>query len=1059
MSHTASATSAEVSDLRRRLLRRKPTKSAENASLKRLLDAYLRPDAAGPEVHDDQIVHLPPRPYPGLRSFLRNESEFFFSRDQDVENLIERVSNRQALMVLGGSGTGKSSLLRAGLLPRITGIEPLPGREGAWYAVAARPETVPVTRLADAIWQSVLIRVWRNGRTRPTLFSQLGILAHEIDPDETSAGIAVTARVREWLRPRGRRTAAPEWGLARVQQEIFALELRAAGTGLTAPPNLVVIIDQFEEIFREGIDIEERQELLRIIAAVRADESAKVQLILVMRSEDTHRCAQIPLLAELLNDRPYYVPWLTEKQLRNAIVQPAREVFEDWSVLLGDGQAAPFDRTLVKDLLQEAAALQQVAEASADHLPLLQHGLEAIWDTALRRMDDISEVIVPRFTKADLPGGSLTQCLLLRAGEAKKAAETAYERALTERRQKASTPLINRPRFPGAGLAVRAAFCELTSLDENRRVHRTFCTPRQIAENRFGRDDDVLRAGLLAVLKTFEAHGYLSRGRSGFDVSHEALPRNWQDCEEWLREDARAAEALIDTAAPGAELSRSKATEVGQLLERDFGPYSESWLSAAVAGVLSLQISNREAAQKEARAIVGRARQRFRKYRSRHRLVFWIQVGSAALFLIVLLLGSLLVNAAAREQLVKATWIASQHSGSALQQSVGEEANELAAASRFMEPENFLDRWTLRVAHWQANIPWPIRPALPEENIAWATLDRAERTVFGTTFAVKRDAPPPSGEQARFSCASADGGVVRATNAGSIGGVSVGLETGGEVRFLGADGPVEPLQPIQIQTSGITDFCLSSDGRILVTLSKSSATPNIYTLEWLHLCSSSVNCDPVQSVRLKAIHNESRHNPNDGPATDASIQGRVLDISGSDPTGLRRVWFGSPNTSFVAFFYEGLAEPILEGHETSGLHFEDLHWTGWAGIERAEPIMLPTTDPSRTYSLLPLRFSAASKDGMRSTRHTFRVIRADAEPFFETPLEGWELQSAAIVGVAATGADLFLKDETGGIWRIALHVARRWELYRMAVFASPRSQYTWTDACWNLGCERLLVGP
>src|SRR5262245_59420903 len=58
----------------------------------------------------------PPAPYPGLRSFARNESELFFARKQQIDGLIQRLTNSNIMVVLGGSGCGKSSLVRAGLI-------------------------------------------------------------------------------------------------------------------------------------------------------------------------------------------------------------------------------------------------------------------------------------------------------------------------------------------------------------------------------------------------------------------------------------------------------------------------------------------------------------------------------------------------------------------------------------------------------------------------------------------------------------------------------------------------------------------------------------------------------------------------------------------------------------------------------------------------------------------------------------------------------------------------------------------------------------------------------
>jgi hypothetical protein len=107
-------------------------------------DAYLIPPAAVAEAWEDQFDYLlvPPNPYRGLEPFTAEHAEAFFGRDTEIENLHERVTAQPVTVVVGPSGVGKSSLVQAGLIPRLRRSEPWaialtrPGRD-PWYRIAS----------------------------------------------------------------------------------------------------------------------------------------------------------------------------------------------------------------------------------------------------------------------------------------------------------------------------------------------------------------------------------------------------------------------------------------------------------------------------------------------------------------------------------------------------------------------------------------------------------------------------------------------------------------------------------------------------------------------------------------------------------------------------------------------------------------------------------------------------------------------------------------------------------------------------------------------------------
>ncbi|HWB80947.1 MAG TPA: hypothetical protein VG755_38555, partial [Nannocystaceae bacterium] len=89
-------------------------------------------------------------PFIGLRPFEEEDHHLFFGREEHVDEILERMKANRFLAVVGTSGSGKSSLIRAGLLPRLEQGLSLRGR-GFWRVAAMFPGSDPVRRLASAL--------------------------------------------------------------------------------------------------------------------------------------------------------------------------------------------------------------------------------------------------------------------------------------------------------------------------------------------------------------------------------------------------------------------------------------------------------------------------------------------------------------------------------------------------------------------------------------------------------------------------------------------------------------------------------------------------------------------------------------------------------------------------------------------------------------------------------------------------------------------------------------------------------------------------------------------
>src|SRR5215471_15424532 len=94
-------------------------------------------------------------PYPGLRPFESHEAEIFFGREQHVDRLLEILQREHFLAVIGPSGSGKSSLVRAGMLPALAAG--WLGTGSDWRMVIMRPGDRPLRRLATGLLEPTVL--------------------------------------------------------------------------------------------------------------------------------------------------------------------------------------------------------------------------------------------------------------------------------------------------------------------------------------------------------------------------------------------------------------------------------------------------------------------------------------------------------------------------------------------------------------------------------------------------------------------------------------------------------------------------------------------------------------------------------------------------------------------------------------------------------------------------------------------------------------------------------------------------------------------------------------
>jgi hypothetical protein len=435
------------------------------------------------------LVVTPERanPFPGLRSFEPDEEHLFFGREEQIDQLLGRLRQTRFLSVVGASGSGKSSLVRSGLIPSLhSGFMAKAG--SSWRIALLRPGGNPVRNLAIAFESSDVI----GG-----------------DP---SLGEMGRALVESSLRRSAR-------GLVDLVRE----------ARLPAGTNVLVIVDQFEELFRfkraqtNPNARDEAVAFVKLLLAAAAQDEVPVYVVLTMRSEFIGHCTEFPGLAEAVNAGQYLIPRLTRDELRLAITGP---------VAVSGSEISP---RLVTRLLNEVGD-------DPDQLPILQHALMrtwAHWATRQAAAWSSRSATVAGGPPIDLDNydsiGTMENALSLHAEEAYAELTGERERQITERIFSALTDMT--PEAAGIRRPSRVQeLCEIAGAS---------------------------RAEVVSVIERFRAPGRSFLLPSSdvplddqtiVDLSHESLMRVWTRLSAWTYAEARSAE-IYKRVSQGAALS------------------------------------------------------------------------------------------------------------------------------------------------------------------------------------------------------------------------------------------------------------------------------------------------------------------------------------------------------------------------------------------------------------------------------------------------------------------------------------------------------------------------
>ena len=419
-------------------------------------------------------------PYPGLRPFEFDESHIFFGRDGQSEEMLNRLGQNRFLAVVGVSGSGKSSLVRAGLLPLLHGGF-MAGAGSGWKIAVFRPGDNPIHNMAKSL-------------------SELGICEINLEGGETprkSPGPKQDTATTRYLK-----MALVETILRRSALGLIDL---VRHSNLQQHEKLLVVVDQFEEIFRFKEKSEsphpedEASAFIKLILEAVQDETEQIYVILTMRSDFLGDCAQFRDLPEAINDCQYLIPRLRREQLRQAIVSPAA-VF-----------GAKIEPPLVHRLLNEVGD-------NPDHLPMLQHALMRTWQhwRANRRNGEMIGL-------SHYEGiGGITNALSQHADEAYNELPDQRSKAIAEKLFKCLTERgagnreVRRPaKLEEIRATIDAPEADIISvIDLFREEGRSFLMPPA---------------------------GVQIDSESVIDISHESLIRGWDRLKKWVEEESQSA--------------------------------------------------------------------------------------------------------------------------------------------------------------------------------------------------------------------------------------------------------------------------------------------------------------------------------------------------------------------------------------------------------------------------------------------------------------------------------------------------------------------------------------
>ncbi|MDP1726251.1 MAG: hypothetical protein Q8M15_05670 [Bacteroidota bacterium] len=213
-------------------------------------------------------------PYPGLRPFQKEEASLFFGREKHIGEILRKLNTFRFVSIVGNSGSGKSSLVRAGILPGLENSE-----QKEWLICTMKPGKNAISGLSAGLKQTFNIQLPDTANLLNTLSkSKLGLV-----------------QVLRYAIPEGKK--------------------------------LLLLIDQFEELFRflatETTDQKINEQFVDLLLGAISQKDVPVYVMLTLRSDFLGDCEQFLGLPEAINDGQFLIPRMNRQELELSITGPA----------------------------------------------------------------------------------------------------------------------------------------------------------------------------------------------------------------------------------------------------------------------------------------------------------------------------------------------------------------------------------------------------------------------------------------------------------------------------------------------------------------------------------------------------------------------------------------------------------------------------------------------------------------------------------------------------------------------------------------------------------------
>jgi WD40 repeat protein/energy-coupling factor transporter ATP-binding protein EcfA2 len=464
---------------------------------------------------DDQIVFAPrwpASPFPGLRPFrvtaTEDESLIFYGRNRAKDEILARLNSSHLVFVVGPSGCGKSSLLKVGVIPALeAGLLTHAGAN--WRVAEMRPGDRPVRNLAYAL--------------------------AALRPD--AGANDVSDQIYDVL-------CSDENGLWLVAE---TLAPRAA------PNPLLILIDQFEEVFGSQVAAQsESKSLLELIVAFWTKAHPNLFLVVTMRTDFLEQCANFPKLADAINATLFMTPVLRDSEIKSVISMPPE----------------PY-HGVVEDKLVEAMVKDTSSEIgySPDHLPLMQHALSWLWNSAVSAAGLSNSPPRPDSTAP-------SQAIVL-----------THDRYVTHGGPKG---ILNKHADELlAGLSAReqriaqVVFTRLSERDENRyrRSPTSAAALATLADCGAAELERVVSVFSDPSVSFLDCRPLANEVGELIDVSHESLIRQWDKLRGWVDEEAEKVQKFGELAAAASQWQRHARSSSFLKRGAELGVWRQWWRS------------------------------------------------------------------------------------------------------------------------------------------------------------------------------------------------------------------------------------------------------------------------------------------------------------------------------------------------------------------------------------------------------------------------------------------------------------------------------------------------